>query len=526
MNKVTEVVAFLSRPELTMSSIDVTDVTNVAAALAGTEITAETKKILLQHLQQGRKTKDVYKAIVIESLLLELTKKPVHSITLKNLLLKYKPTLVDSIGTFATLSWNAFSKGDVVDPMLLQHCDRETMRHIFCCSLDHLERIYAEETSIKTPTFHKNNKVVIVTKQIQMPPHAPSVRTFEFAKNLIEDHGKEVLIVCSSENSRLASGPINPAIQAQYEERLLTGINNVSYEGTNLPFKLCGNGIFNEETGREAIRAILDFSPEMILSIGAPNLLGELFHESSFGFFYMSGRSIPITRHHYYHTWDEPTPEDWETLENEGIADQHLFTSTPGYHKPVQFSQLTREQFNIPNDAFIYAVIGGRLGTEVNKEFRQVLANIAEEQPKAHFLFAGGFNGYEKAFDDQPQIKEHCHFIGMMPDIMAVYEICDVYLNPTRKGGGSSAAQAAMAGLPILTLPTGDVGFMAQNFPDIADYDELTKISISISQELSLLETYKEYAAKEAKRLNSRNAYLGRIIDEFEKFAEKRLAEQ
>lgn len=522
MNKITEVVGFLSRPELPMSTVASQDVINVAVALVESDLDPQNRDILLTHLKAGRKTKDIFKAIIIESILLNIVQKPVHSITLKNLLLKYKPTLTDSVGTFATLSWNAFNKGDVVDKRLLSHCDRDTMRHIFNCSLDHLERIFQEEAAEQKPVFTKSGKVVILTKQMQMPPHAPSVRTLEFAKNLMENHGKEVLIVCSSENSRQASGPIVPPILAHYDDRFLSGRDNVSYDGVNIPFKMCGDGIFNEDSAREGIRTILEFNPEIILSIGAPNLLGEVFHDSAFGFFYMSGRNMPLTRHQYFHTWEEPTQNDQKILKKEGISEQHLFTSTPGYHKPAKFSEMTKSQYGIPENSFLFAVIGGRLGSEVDVKFRQVLANIIKAQPRAHFVFAGKFEGFEDAFADQPQIKDHCHYIGTVSDIMALYDICDVYLNPTRKGGGSSAAQATMAGLPILTLPTGDVGFMAINFPDIADYNELTQVSVNISNDPSFLKTYQGYAEKEANRLNTRNAYIERILAEFEKFAEEK----
>ncbi len=40
---------------------------------------------------------------------------------------------------------------------------------------------------------------------------------------------------------------------------------------------------------------------------------------------------------------------------------------------------------------------------------------------------------------------------------MAVCELADLYVNPTRKGGGTSAIYAMTAGKPIVTLKYGDV---------------------------------------------------------------------
>ncbi|MDR1059864.1 MAG: flavodoxin, partial [Clostridiales bacterium] len=42
-------------------------------------------------------------------------------------------------------------------------------------------------------------------------------------------------------------------------------------------------------------------------------------------------------------------------------------------------------------------------------------------------------------------------------DMLAVCEVCDLYVNPLRAGGGSSVAEAMFKGLPAVTLAHGDV---------------------------------------------------------------------
>ncbi|MBL4838228.1 MAG: glycosyltransferase [Kordiimonadaceae bacterium] len=514
-----EVISFLSDPATVAKESDKVKILDIANLLAHEEISSENLEILTMHLRRGRKTTDQYKALIINSILLILEKKPKYSKNLTNLLMAYTPSLQEGNATLASLQWAHFNGTASDNPKMLTHCSRPVIKKLFEQNLKSLTAIYDEEASDSDRVFEENGRVVIITKQMQIPPHAPSVRTLEFSKNLIEDHGKQVLIVCSAETSIEMGGAVVPATRGLYAEPFLNA-TTIQYEGHDLPFLLCGKGAFSEASARQGIRAILDFKPEMILSIGAPNLLGEVFHQSAFCFFYMSGRDIPITKNHYFHTW-EPLSEDQKSqLERDGVLDQHLFVSTPGYHVQEKRADLAKADFQIPQDAFVFAIIGLRLEREVDTDFLDML-EVISKHTGAHFLFAGQFLQFDEAFAERPALKKSCHFIGMHPDIMAVYGLCDAYINPKRQGGGSSAAQALQAGIPVLATPGGDVGFMAVNMPVLETYADLAEAAVKIQQDDEFMATYKNITASEASRVSVRGKYLSRIMEEFKKFAEK-----
>jgi len=511
-----QVVTLLANPTIAISTGDKPIVTQTAKTLLDTPLSPENKEILCEHLELGSTTTDLYKAIIINSMLLELTAETKYSTALKDLLFTYAGDLQETNALYTSLIWQSFNGEQKGGKDLISHCNRDIQKHLFNRSLDFLLHIYQEETKGTPPNFTRSNRVIIITKQMQMPPHAPSVRTLEFAKNLIEDYRKDVMIICSSEVSSAKGGPIIPQAAGFYAPEFLNG-NSITYEGHNIPFLLCGQSIYSEKAARQGIQAILEFGPEMILSIGAPSVLGEVFHEHCFSFFYMSGRGLPLTKYHYFHTWEEPTKTEREILSDEGIEKQHLFVSTPGYHKNIQFSNLSRTDFGISNDAFVFAIIGMRLDKEIDAAFLKLMSEISKNK-NAHFLFAGVFETFDAVFSSYPQLQIKTSFLGMQPDIMAVYNLANAYLNPIRKGGGSSAAQAMQAGLPILSLPTGDVGFMCKNFPPLKNYPALTKAALSLMTDAKKLKEYQKLAKDGADRISIRDNYLAKIMQEFEKF--------
>ncbi len=482
------------------------------------------KKDISALLKQGINTRDPFKAILINYALLHLEQNPKYSAFLKAAIPNYSVSLEESNHLFQSLNIDLFNTDENVDSQLRQHLDRKVLKSVFDNTLSKVQQIYNRVLDGKIVGFERTNKVIILTRQMLLPPHAPSVRTLEFAKNIKENYGKEVLIVCSNEYTSQGYSPTIPVSNGSSCE-VFFGKDSITYQDTILPFATYGDGVFTEASTEFCIRTILNFKPELILSISAPNLIAEVFKDTSFNFFYMSGSELPFTKTQYYHTWNPPTKEQHLIMQQENIEKQHLFISTPGYHKPVQFSSLKRHDFGLEETSFVFAIIGLRLNTEVTADFKNVIKAIIKGNDKARFLFAGNFSEYETTIQQDPTLNKYCCFIGMQPDIMAVYEMCDVFLNPTRSGGGSSAAQALQAGLPVLTLPSGDVGFMAQNFPNIIDYDEMASTAIRLSLDSNFLEQYLSITTLESNRVSIRDKYLSKIMDKFEKFANQKLLE-
>ena len=207
----------------------------------------------------------------------------------------------------------------------------------------------AQGISIKT-TFVPNDRCVVLTKQFLGRPHAPSGDALDFAGILRQNYDRDVLIVNSLEFSpefnRCFVPPFLPNVQIN-----LAGDTFVVDNGELYAYFQPESGRFETAALAATINRIESFDPAMILTIGSPNLVSELFIDRCFPFLYPTTKSVPITQGNYFHTWMPPTENDNQIMEEEGLTDYFLFAQHPGFAPPLKTTQLHRSAFGIPEHA-------------------------------------------------------------------------------------------------------------------------------------------------------------------------------
>jgi glycosyltransferase involved in cell wall biosynthesis len=136
------------------------------------------------------------------------------------------------------------------------------------------------------------------------------------------------------------------------------------------------------------------------------------------------------------------------------LARQLLFTL------PQDAPPADRAELGLPSDAVVLLSIGTRLASEIDVSFRTVVTEILRAEPSAWLLLVGPETEPMPAQFDA-DIRARVRGIGLHESPRALYRSCDVYLNPFRSGGGTSAQTAMADGMPIVTLAAGDVGAVA-----------------------------------------------------------------
>ena len=111
-----------------------------------------------------------------------------------------------------------------------------------------------------------------------------------------------------------------------------------------------------------------------------------------------------------------------QILAKDELGDLHLFTQHPGFDVKTLSNGLTRKQFGIPEDVFLFVVVGLRLSQDVDDRFLQLLGNICEH-PNAHVAFAGNFDNYDETVGQYPALRGRTTYLGFQLDIMGVYHI-------------------------------------------------------------------------------------------------------
>ncbi|WP_026491349.1 hypothetical protein [Butyrivibrio sp. XPD2002] len=139
-----------------------------------------------------------------------------------------------------------------------------------------------------------------------------------------------------------------------------------------------------------------------------------------------------------------------------------------GYKEETTEDKYTKKAFGIPEDAFTIGVIGNRIEREVTEEFRQVMISIAEQSPRAHFVFIGPF---EQKLPDI--LEKRSTRLGYRKDFLSALQIIDLFINPKRSGGAGGATRAMRIGIPVTTLADSDVASFAGDDFICKDYEEM-----------------------------------------------------
>ena len=118
---------------------------------------------------------------------------------------------------------------------------------------------------------------------------------------------------------------------------------------------------------------------------------------------------------------------------------------------PTAKYEYKREDYGLPNDAFIVVVVGRRLDKDINIELSRKLVRLLDEVPNMVLLLVGdGVGMFTKEYPKY--IEDHRIVLwGYEDDLPSLYRICDVFFNPDRTGGGWSITWAIGEGLPVLS---------------------------------------------------------------------------
>jgi glycosyltransferase involved in cell wall biosynthesis len=105
---------------------------------------------------------------------------------------------------------------------------------------------------------------------------------------------------------------------------------------------------------------------------------------------------------------------------------------------------------------------------------------------------------------------------------MAVYALCDGFINPRRSGGGSAIVHAMSAGLPCLSVAFGDAYDAVRNFPVIKTYHEMADVAARLVADEAFRLRYRQMAAEASQLLNSKAPLIARIMTEYAAFLDRR----
>lgn len=359
------------------------------------------------------------------------------------------------------------------------------------------------------------DRVVVIARQFTGFGHAPTRSALERIRTLT-DMGRDVLCFHSREfltdKGRIPfyqceGGNLNEALNGMHFLETEEGCQFHLYQPP------CGMPDFNEI--QKILATIREQKPYEIIVIGNNCLLGDLCAEMiPVICIHIVFSALPIKKNQFVAVGRPLTEEDYRKIEKSGGQRERYIESTFTFEMAEQKTTLHRDELGLPSDRFILSVVGTRLDMEVTGDFLNALTPVLMKG--CHIVFAGYLYSYEKLCAEYPFLQEHSTFVGYQEDILAFEELCDLYVNPPRIGGGYSAVEAFYKHKPGVTMSYGDVSAVMGKEFWVNSLEEMAEKIIYYKEHTDYYAEMAEKAYQRSLELFDGKAAMKHILEEAE----------
>lgn len=432
---------------------------------------------------------------------------------------KIQSSPVDYINDYFTLSNLAFHSLELKQENII---NQDLLRENYRKAVDGL----IEQFPLKKPVIPHESRIVVLVDQLLGKKHAPTNRALKLVQVLQETFHKEVLLVNTCMFSRVNSGYIARKNRASVAVELSQS-NREVIDGSIVNRFQPDPPELNEDTVRSVIEKIAEFGPSGILVVGNQCALAEVFANDCFTLCSpLNNDVVPECIGVNFHTHTQGLVGNTQLggLERRK-SKPPLFQFEGPYDIPEKKGPLSRQDLNLPDNRPVLVVVGHRLNFDIDDAFLDMLEDVTSKS-NAFVYFVGGYENHGQLGQRWPSLAKNSIESTFQVDLMSVYENCDLYLAPTRIGGGSSAVYAMAAGLPVLSLSIGDVRITTQHFPELKAYEEIGDVVLNIINCPEKMAEYRTMAKQGAKAVMDSKALVAEFLNHKDQFEKSRAAVQ
>lgn len=317
------------------------------------------------------------------------------------------------------------------------------------------------------PHQERDSELVIVfTNQFLSGKHAPTKIVLDHCRMLIDNFGKNVLLINTADLPRTSVIPYFGEILFNYvsEYNKLNIYNNFNFYQfrETMPSINDMNAVF---------KLINEAKPEFAISIGGTNITADLCSNFIPVISIPCTTDIPVTQSTFPVILRQTNEADKPLLDYFISKGKNAIESEVSYSINSTGNRLSRQDWDLNDTDFVISIVGNRLKEDLADVFLNSLESVVTRNPLVKLLIVGTVDQIQ--FYEYETLRSNTRFMGFQNDLSAVYSLCDIYLNPPRAGGGTSAAYALYEGVPVLTLPFGDVAQVVDQFGYINNLNEL-----------------------------------------------------
>ncbi len=365
-------------------------------------------------------------------------------------------------------------------------------------------------------------KVAIHYDQLLSTKHAPTLLALKMAKNLkiyCKDCEVKIFVednFISNPNEIIFPYVYSSTISSQcrkiHEEYLNDYVIQVYYSN---PYK---NKI---ERTKEIVEEINKFNPSVIYSTSDISLAREILYPYYPIVYQTHGGTNFSTLCDAYVLYGDSQKERLLQINNDiKLIDEDIIyiNEQPGSFREQFKKDYKKIDFGLKEDSFIMITVGNRLNAEISDKFVDLITRFINEKNNVVWILVSPKripyieNNYKSLIDKNKIIK-----INYEKDLLSLYKICDVYINPVRNGGAGSVSIAMQCGVPSIVERTSqDSVFLIgkENCVDNGEeayMEELTKLYVD--------KDYRKYKSELMKRIifekQNWETYIKKYLDIF-----------
>lgn len=374
----------------------------------------------------------------------------------------------------------------------------------------------------KIPVSERNKGIsVVLVEQYLTEEHGPTKTALDRCYVLKKMFGQDVMLINTAELLSLSNYVYfeDASIGNYYEE--LSERDSVSWKGEKFRFYQCPQTMPSDDGILELVSFVKTIKPASIVLVGGTSLVAGLLNELvpviTVGTL-LSRMAMTLSK--YQIISRNMLSEAKAFLEFMGKDEDHIIPGRFTYALKEQTHQITRKTLGIDENAFALAVVGGRLTDEITDDFLCMLEQCIDEAPETKEIVVGIIGvckGLESRLERHKKLIGKVVSTGFVTDILSVIEHFDLYINPIRRGGGTSVIEAMYKKIPAITVNYGDVAEIVGSEFSCNDYEEMKAIILQYLTDEAFYETKSKKAEKVASEYLDSSKEFARIMEEYYK---------
>lgn len=370
------------------------------------------------------------------------------------------------------------------------------------------------------PAQRQRDLIVVMTGQFVRGMHQPSIDILDFVSKLVLRFGRRVVLINTADGPDSVHYPYLGGFTSTADGELV-GKTQLMIDRLPIPFIHLPAGFTDPESATTTRDRILDLRPDLILSFGTLSPVADLCQGLVDVVAIPFGSYIPFAEPTWLALPRPLAPSDVQALAIGGLVPEKVAAIDYSYAPPAIGVARTKADLGVPPDAILAVIIGLRLPQEVTPTFAAALDAAVRAEPRLFFLFVGVLGNYADIVAPNPALAARSRAHGHEADVMGVLEAADLYINPPRGGGGTSAAYALSRGVPAYSLNMGDVATVVGPAFHLASYADFAPAAARFTDDAGQRQDLQEKARKRFAEISSREVMLHQILDGVKKMRAK-----